>query len=440
MSIPTKSILIALTLISLFSTDLTGQKISLKGVNLELSLQDYRLEDIIDGTPDEDHIGYIYKGLVSSTLKQVYFDDSVTEEFERLFRPVFSQSADAIPIVIRINSIQVMEWAEAFAKKTNLVSLGLSIFQQTEDDKYVLIADRIINDINNNGVRLDHIPDRIGHTVDRAFDYLELNIDYNRPGLTWTDLWEYQPYQGLPYPRLKDKLQVFEHYSDFRENKSFEDLTLHITEGQKGPVLLNDTNTHPEHIWGYSFKGNLFINMGKQFEMLQPIDNGYATRQFSDRRETVDGLNSLVPLTFLARTIALGASNQNDAIVLSNETGYLNIKSIYDNLEPKDRTALGNKTIIEFAPFGSPGDIVDIKIDGNVLIQLSKGEFFQLPSNLETTEIQACIDKSCTTVTLDDTPLHRIIFKKGKITQEPFTEKEKVRYLRNVDLKYWVLF
>ena len=120
-------------------------------MQLNLSLQDYRLEDIIDGTLDDDQIGYVYKGLVNSSLNPVYLDDSVTDEFEKLFKPAFSTSTEAIPLVIRINSIQVNEWSEFFSKKVNLISLSLSIFQQVEDNKYVLIADRVINDYDIDG-------------------------------------------------------------------------------------------------------------------------------------------------------------------------------------------------------------------------------------------------------------------------------------------------
>lgn len=431
-------------LVIVWTITLTGilhaQKISLKDVQLNLSLQDYRLEDIIDGTLDDDQIGYVYKGLVNSSLKPVYLDDSVTDEFEKLFKPAFSTSTEAIPLVIRINSIQVNEWSEFFSKKVNLISLSLSIFQQVEDNKYVLIADRVINDYDIDGLINKDIGDGIGRAVDRAFDYLDLYVDTERPSLTWSDLWDYEPFQGLPYPRLADEAKLFEHYSDFRQNKPLEGSTASIINKRAGPVLLDAEGNHPIDIWGYSSQGCLFINMGNNFIPVDRVDNGYAAvLKSNDRRDFQDGV-TIFRVSKVIGLLTILTSGKNYELLLSNLTGFLDIKSIYDLEVRKDRSALSEKPIIEFAPFGHPDDVLDIKVDDQLMIQLSKGEFFEVPNSLKAKELKACVGGRCETISIDETPLHRIIFKKGVISQEPFTEKEKIRYLRNVELKYWVLF
>jgi len=431
---------LALTFLIICSGVVVGQKISLKGVHLDLSLQDYRLEDIIDGTPDEDHIGYVHKGMINSKLNQLYLDDTVTDEFEYLFKPAFSNSPDAIPLVIRINSLQINEWTAGLTSKVNLASVSLSLFQQVEDDRYILIADRVINDFNLKGVKRNENGERIAQAVTRAFDYLDLHIDTNRPGLTWTELWEYEPFKGLPYPKIKDDLKVFEHYSDFRQNNPFDGADYRLLDPKNNSTLSDNDGNHPRDVWGYTLNGQIYINVGYKFIPLVNRKGALSAEISSgDLRDLSEGV-FLFGISKVLGGLSIISSLDRYDMQVDQLTGFLDIKSAYDITERKDRSNFGDRIIIEFAPFGKPDEILIIKMNGESIIQLSKGEFIELPSKFPSGEIQACVDGRCTAILIDNTPMHRIIFKKGIISHEPFTEKEKIRYLRNVDLKYWVLF
>jgi|GEM_PF-6109769 len=424
----------------MLSIPVQSQKISLKDADLDLSYADYRLEDIIDGTDDEDNLGYVFRGAYNGSFQQIYFHKSVTEEFERLLKPKFSKDDDAIPLIIRINGIEINEWALAGKGKSNVVSLSLSFFQEMEDG-YILITDRIVNHLDLDGVLYEDLPNRIAESVFSAFDFIDLIVNANKPQLTWEDLWEYEPYQELPTRSPSEEMIVYEHYSDFMEGKPYESGNLEVS-NQKGiTILLDEDGKHNKNVWGVNSKGILYLNIGDRLIPLSQNRKGFSFKV--EQPEIADALSDLGKSMLTESAFGLfstaGAIDKYD-IPLSRSTGFLDIKSIYDQSELKNREQLGSKNIIEFAPFGSVDEVLDIKLGNKTLIQLQKGEFFQVPTTFDSTELQACVDGKCQPIVVSESPMFRVICKKGTVSLDLFSEKERMRYLRNVDLRYWVGF
>lgn len=422
-------------------TAISGQKISLKDVDIDISYSDYRLTDIIDGTGDEDHLGYVFRGAFNGSIRHIYFHKSITEEFERLLKPKFSKDNDAIPLVIKINSIEINEWSQGFGKKSNVVSLSLSFFQEMDDDAYVLITDRIINNLDLDGVPYNQLPDRIGEGIMAAFDYLDLIVNPSKPQLSWSELWDYQPFEGLPLRSPSDELVVYEHYSDFLEGKKYESSGLKIRTKKTKAFLLNEDETHLRNVWGATYEGKLYLNLGYHLVPLTYKNGSYShVLKNVDNKNVAESVSVGMAIDKVLGLLSMATAFDKNVVPLSKSTGFLDIKPIYDQSELKDRSHLGTRTILEFAPFGSPDEVLEVKLDNKVLIQLHKGEFFQVPSKLINQDVEVCVDKRCELITVSPDAMFRTSYKKGLLSVETFTEKERQRYIRNVELRYWVGF
>ncbi len=365
-------------------------RITLPTEGFHLSLDGYYVENVINAMDEDTLIGFVQTGMMN-TRRVATFTTTITDEIGRVMKAGLASSPDAVPLLIRINKLEIFEITNS-SKENAFAELNISFFR-IEGTKKVWMYDAGTM-VRQGGLDVTHShPANILKAIRICFEKFKMNLlrhhSYEQE-VSDNEITHNPVVDPSGYPIFKNKtipkglFSTFEDFRDCRPDTTLGFMVKYIenkdTSIHKARLTLPESIS-PGDIWGFSDGKSFYMKItNKDFYKILREPGSFtshvAPKDFPDLGMAYVTAGVLGGLIGVAIVAAVSSATYNPA-----ELGKYRVDFSYGTLVPvKHSVFMDFDPHLEFllTTASDPKDTVCLFINNEYHVKLARGFFYSV--------------------------------------------------------------
>ena len=380
-------------------------KIRLFGVSCNILLKGYYVEKVINAQDEDTIIGFVHAGMFNKK-RLASLGTSITDDISKYLKIVLPPNGEAIPLIVRINKINICEVTTG----TALAELNLS-FIRRDGARYYHLFDAGTC-IQEQGIDVTHThAENIVHAIITCFSDLRTALLTNRVDnreISEKELLMNPLKDPTVYPvfhTVKIPKGVFRTFYDFRDCKPDTLMAFEIRYKSKKDTATSKASISysefygPENFWGFSDGNSVYIRIMKNYYKLYPRQNAYISLVSHEDMSSAYAATGLMFGLLGTLTLAAVISATDNGLTNPSEDGLFKVDFCNGMLMPSGKPELNemdSRTVFAVSGTIDPSKPISLFVNNKFNATLKGGKFYTLymPPRENKARIELRIDNS----------------------------------------------